>query len=60
MGCTNSKLESEMMKIKTELSQQAIEQNTIQVEFAYLMDEMKIVKQQLAELQVFKEQFQEL
>ena len=60
MGCTNSKLESEMVKVKTELAQQAIEQNTLQVEFIFLMGELKIVKQQLEEFQVFKEQFQDL
>ncbi len=60
MGCTNSKLETEIVQIKKEACQQAIEQNTLQVEFIYLMGELKIIKQQLEELQVFKEQFQDL
>jgi len=60
MGCMSSKQECEIVKLKTEMSQQAIEQNTLQVEFIYLMGELKIIKQQLAEFQVFKEQFQDL
>jgi len=60
MGCTSSKLESDMVQLKTEMSQQAIEQNTLQVEFIYLMGELKIIKQQLEEFKVFKEQFQDL
>jgi hypothetical protein len=60
MGCTTSKIESEIVQIKDELSQQAIEQNTLQVEFMYLMNELKTMKQQMVELAEFKEQFQEL
>jgi hypothetical protein len=60
MGCTNSKLESDIVEIKKELSQQAIEQNTLQVEILYLMNELKTIKHQLTDLEVFKEQFQEL
>jgi len=32
----------------------------LQVEFIYLMGELKIIKQQLEEFKVFKEQFQDL
>jgi septal ring factor EnvC (AmiA/AmiB activator) len=60
MGCTNSKLESDIVEIKKELSQQAIEQNTLQVEILYLMNELKTINHQLTDLEVFKEQFQEL
>jgi len=60
MGCINSKLESEIVQIKKEMSQQAIEQNTLQVEFLYLMNELKVINKQMAEFQLFKEQFQEL
>ena len=60
MGCISSKLESDMVQIKKEVAQQAIEQNTLQVEFLYLMNEMKVINKQLTEFQVFKEQFQDL
>ena len=60
MGCMSSKLESEIVQLKKESAQQAIEQNTLQVEFLYLMNEMKVINKQLAEFQVFKEQFQDL
>jgi len=60
MGCTNSKLKSEIVQIKKEAAQQAIEQNTLQVEFIFLMGELKIIRQQLAELELFKNQFQDL
>jgi septation ring formation regulator EzrA len=47
MGCTNSKIESEIVQIKKEMSVQAIEQNTLQVEFLYLMNELKDIQQKL-------------
>ena len=56
----SSKLESEIVQLKKESAQQAIEQNTLQVEFLYLMNELKIINKQMAEFQVFKEQFQDL
>lgn len=57
MGCTNSKLESEIIQIKKQIDEQCIEQNTLQVEFVYLMNEMKEINQKLTELQL--NQFQD-
>ena len=50
MGCTNSKLESEIVEIKKELHQQAQEQKTLQVEFLYLMNELKEIQKNISEV----------
>jgi hypothetical protein len=50
MGCTNSKLESELVQIKKELQQQAQEQKTLQVEFLYLMNELKEIQKNISEI----------
>jgi hypothetical protein len=47
MGCTNSKLNSEILTIKTQLQQQMQEQYTLQTEFLYLLNELKEIKQKL-------------
>lgn len=47
MGCTNSKLEADVVTIKTQLQQQMQEQYTLQTEFLYLMNELKEIKQKL-------------
>jgi len=57
MGCTNSKLDSEIVQIKKRLDEQAIEQNTLQVEFIYILNELKTIQTQFTE---FKDKFCEL
>ena len=52
MGCTNSKLESEIIEIKKELQQQAQEQKTLQVEFLYLMNELKELQKNIGDFNV--------
>ena len=47
MGCTNSKLESDVVTIKKQLQQQMQEQYTLQTEFLYLMNELKDIKQKI-------------
>ena len=47
MGCTNSKLNSDILIIKTQLQQQMQEQYTLQTEFLYLLNELKEIKQKL-------------
>jgi hypothetical protein len=57
MGCSNSKLASEIIQIKEEIVEQTIEQNTLQIEITFLANELKILRTQFNE---FKDQFQEL
>ena len=57
MGCSNSKLASEIVQIKQQLYEQTLEQNTLQVEVTYLIHELKTLHTQFNE---FKDQFQEL
>ena len=57
MGCTNSKLASEIVELKQQIDEQAIEQNTLQSEITYLIHELKTLRTQFNE---FKDQFQEL
>jgi hypothetical protein len=57
MGCSNSKLASEIIQIKQEIVEQTIEQNTLQIEITFLANELKILRTQFNE---FKDQFQEL
>ena len=45
MGCTNSKLEADVVTIKKQLQQQMQEQYTLQTEFLYLMNELKDIKE---------------
>ena len=52
MGCTNSKYDVELVQIKKELSQQAQEQNTLQIEFVYLMNELKSIQQTLKDIEI--------
>ena len=47
MGCTNSKLEADVVIIKKQLQQQMQEQYTLQTEFLYLMNEIKDIKQKI-------------
>ena len=47
MGCTNSKLEADVVIIKKQLQQQMQEQYTLQTEFLYLMNELKDIKQKI-------------
>ena len=47
MGCTNSKLEADVVTIKKQLQQQMQEQYTLQTEFLYLMNELKDIKQKI-------------
>jgi len=57
MGCTTSKLASEIIQIKQEIVEQTIEQNTLQIEITFLANELKILRTQFTE---FKDQFKEL
>ena len=57
MGCTTSKLASEIIQIKQEIVEQTIEQNTLQIEITFLTNELKTLRLQFNE---FKDQFQEL
>jgi len=52
MGCSNSKYDVEIEQIKKELSQQAQEQNTLQIEFTYLMNELKSIQQTLKDIEI--------
>ena len=57
MGCSTSKLSSEILQLKQQLDEQTLEQNTLQIELTYLMHELKTLQSQFNE---FKDQFQEL